>query len=107
MAIQEKLYTVDDVWELSHRPENHDKYYYLIDGELHWDMPPGGEHGDLAGEIIFRFKLFAKGQDLGKFTVETGYYPPESRHTVLARCRLHQQSQGAAAISQEVRADDA
>ena len=84
MAIQEKLYTVDDVWELSHRPENHDKYYYLIDGELHWDMPPGGEHGDLAGEIIFRFKLFAKGQDLGKFTVETGYYPPESRHTVLA-----------------------
>ena len=34
MAIQEKLYTIDDVWELSHRPENENKYYYLIDGEL-------------------------------------------------------------------------
>ncbi|MCY3781485.1 MAG: Uma2 family endonuclease [Chloroflexi bacterium] len=84
MAIQEKLYTIDDVWELSHRPENHDKYFYLIDGELYWDMPPGGEHGDLAGEIIFRLKSFAEGQELGKFTVETGYYPPDDRNTVLA-----------------------
>ena len=83
MAIQEKLYTVDDVWELSHRPENENKYYYLIDGEVYWDMPPGGEHGDLASELIFRLKSFAEGQDLGKFTVETGYYPPNDRHTVL------------------------
>lgn len=84
MAIQEKLYTVDDVWELSHRPENDNKYFYLIAGELFCDMPPGGEHGYLAGELIFRLKSFAAGKDLGKFTVETGYYPPDSRHTVLA-----------------------
>ncbi len=84
MAIQEKLYTVDDVWEFSHHPENENKYFYLIDGELYWDMPPGGEHGDLAGEIIFRLKSFAEGQEFGKFTVETGYYPPDDRNTVLA-----------------------
>ena len=84
MAIQEKLYTVDDVWELSHRPENQNRYFYLIDGELYWDMPLGGEHGDLALELGYRLKSFAEGQDLGKFTVETGYYPPDDRHTVLA-----------------------
>ena len=84
MAIQQKLYTVDEVWELSHRPENRNKYFYLIDGELFWTMPPGGVHGDLAAEITYRLKSFAIGHDLGKFTVETGYHPPDDRYTVLA-----------------------
>ena len=84
MAIPVKLYTVDDVWELSHRPGNENKYFYLIDGELYWDMPPGGLHGSLAVEIAYRLKAFAQGQDLGQLTVETGYYPPDSRQTVLA-----------------------
>ncbi|MDE2749584.1 MAG: Uma2 family endonuclease [Chloroflexota bacterium] len=84
MAIQEKLYTVDNVWELSHRPENHDKYFYLIDGELYWDMPPGGEHGNLAFEIGYHLRVFLEQHDLGKGTVETGYYPPDDRNTLLA-----------------------
>ena len=84
MVIQQKLYTVDDVWELSHRPENENKHYYLIDGELHWDMPPGGEHGNLALEIGYHLRVFLQNHDLGKGTVETGYYPPGDRHTVLA-----------------------
>ena len=84
MAIQQKLYTVDDVWELSHRPENENKYYYLIDGELFWDMPPGGEHGNLAFEIGYHLRVFLENNDIGSGTVETGYYPPGDRHTVLA-----------------------
>lgn len=84
MAIQQKLYTVDDVWELSHRPENENKYFYLIDGELYWDMPPGGEHGDLAAEITYCLKSFTRNRDVGKVTVETGYYPLDDRQTVLA-----------------------
>ena len=32
MAIQEKLYTVDDVWRLAQQPENEHQHYYLIDG---------------------------------------------------------------------------
>lgn len=32
MAVQEKLYTADDLWELSRR--EHDKRYELIEGEL-------------------------------------------------------------------------
>ena len=84
MAIQEKLYTVDDVWELSHRPENADRDCYLIDGELYWTMAPGGEHGHLAFEIAYHLRVFLEKHDLGMGTVETGYYPPNDRHTVLA-----------------------
>ncbi len=84
MAIQQKLYTVDDVWELSHQPENDNKYFYLIDGELYWDMPPGGEHGNLAVEIAYRLRVFLEEHDLGKITVETGYYPAGDHRTLLA-----------------------
>lgn len=84
MAIQEKLYTKDDVWELSHRPENENKYFYLIDGELYWDMPPGGVHGSLALRIGYYLQAFVEKHDLGIGTVETGYYPPDDRHTLLA-----------------------
>ena len=84
MAIQEKLYTIDDVWELSHRPENSNKYYYLIDGELYWDMPPGGRHGSLAIRLATRLQLHIENYDLGFGTVETGYYPRDDRRTLLA-----------------------
>lgn len=84
MAVQQRLYTVDDVWELSHRPENENKYFYLIDGELYWTMPPGGQHGSLAFRIAYHLQVFLDKHDLGIGTVETGYHPPDDRHTVLA-----------------------
>ena len=83
MAIQEKLYTVDDVWQLAQQPENELKRYYLIDGELFWDMPPGYAHGRLAGHI-FRYLLnYAEEHNLGDGSVESGYFPADDRHTLL------------------------
>ena len=83
MAIQERLYTVDDVWRLSQLPENEHKRFYLIDGELFWDMPPGYTHGNLAGHI-FRYLLnYAEEHDLGDGSVESGYFPVDDRHTLL------------------------
>lgn len=84
MAIQERLYTVDDVWELAHRPENDNIHFELIDGELFEMSPPGLQHGDLAVEIAYYLKDFVKKQDLGKVTVETGYHPPDTRVTLLS-----------------------
>ncbi len=84
MAIQEKLYTVDDVWQLALQPENELKRYYLIGGELFWDMPPGFLHGHIAGLIFHYFLIFAEKHDLGKPTVESGYYPADDRTTLLA-----------------------
>ena len=83
IAIQQQLYTVDDVWELAHQPDNVN-HYELIEGELFEMLPPGYEHGRLAVEISYYIWAFVKERDLGKVTVETGYHPPDSRHTLLS-----------------------
>lgn len=84
MAIQEKLYSVDDVWRLSQLPENELKRFYLIDGELFWNMPPGYTHGNIAGHIFRHLLNYAEEHDLGDGSVETGYYPADDRRTLLA-----------------------
>lgn len=84
MALQEKLYTVEDVWQLGRQPENEGKHYYLIDGELFWEMPPGYAHGRIAGHIFRYFLNYAEEHDLGDGSVETGYYPTDDRYTLLS-----------------------
>ena len=64
--------------------ENEHKHFYLIDGELFWDMPPGFLHGHIAGLIFHYFLIFAAKHDLGKPTVESGYYSADDRSTLLA-----------------------
>ena len=84
MAIQERLYTVDDVWELAHQPENDNIHFELIDGELFQMAPPGLQHGNLAVEIAFYIRNYVKTRDVGLVTVETGYHPPDTRVTLLS-----------------------
>ena len=83
MAIQERLYTVDDVWRLSQLPENEHKHFYLIDGELFWDMPPGYTHGRLEILIGHLLLVYAEEHDLGEVTGQAGYYPADDRQTLL------------------------
>ncbi len=83
MVIKEQLYTVDDVWELAHQPDNVN-HYELIEGELLTMSPPGGVHGSFAVEISYYIWAFVRERGLGKVTVETGYHPPEGRHTLLS-----------------------
>ncbi|MYD11632.1 MAG: Uma2 family endonuclease [Chloroflexi bacterium] len=84
MAIKEKLYTVDDVWRLAQLPENEQKHFYLIDGELFWNMPPGYRHGRLEILIGHYLLVYAEEHDLGEVTGAVGYYPADVRHTLLA-----------------------
>lgn len=83
MAIQEKLHTVDDVWELSHRPENEGKRFYLIDGELFFTMSPGIMHGRAAIKLGRYLDEFAEEHGLGYVAVEAGFHPTGERHTLL------------------------
>lgn len=84
MVIRQHIYTVDDVWDITHRPENENKHYDLINGEL-WEMPPpGGVHGWLASKISRYLGIFADEHDLGEVTVETGYHPEDDRKTLLS-----------------------
>ena len=83
MAIQERLFDVDDVWELAHDPDNENVYFELIDGELFTMVPPGRRHGLLATEISFYLRLFLDTRDIGEVTIESGYYSAADRHTLL------------------------
>ena len=83
MIVRDRVYTIDDVWQLSQRPENEAERYYLIDGELSITMSPGELHGMLAGEIARVTGNFVIEHDLGRVTVETGYHPSGNRGTLL------------------------
>jgi len=83
MAIQQRVYDVDEFWRFACQPENANRRFELINGEL-VEMPaPGEEHGFIAGEIAFYIRLFDSDRKLGILTVEAGYYSQEDRSTVL------------------------
>ena len=83
MEVKERVYDVDSFWEFICQPENADKHFELIDGEL-VEMPaPGEEHGFIAGEIYHHLRLFDPQRKLGIPTVQAGYYSQEDRSTVL------------------------
>ena len=84
MAIQQQLHSIDTVWELARQPEYADKRLYLIDGELFAMSPANRLHGRLSNRIGAYIMLFADEHGLGEVMVETGYHPPDDRHTLLA-----------------------
>ena len=83
MVIQQQLYSVDDVWEMAHQTDS-ENHYDLIDGELFEMPPPGYAHGRLAVLIAHYILNFIQAQELGEVTVESGYHPPDNRHTLLS-----------------------
>ncbi len=82
MEVRERLYDIDDLWRLVCEA-NDDRRYELIDGEI-IEMPPvGEEHGSIAGEIYFYLRQFDPRREIGIPSVETGFYAPGERHTLL------------------------
>ena len=82
MATQEKLYTVDDLWVLTHLPENANQHLELIDGKVVAKMSPGQLHGIITLNIGSELRTFVKRHDLGYVAVEVGHYHPKDRHNV-------------------------
>jgi len=88
LELQERLYTAEDLWEISHRAENADKRLQLIEGEL-YEMPPtGGKHGGITLDFGALIRGHVKAHDLGFTTAaETGYIlfqNPNGKDTVVA-----------------------
>jgi Uma2 family endonuclease len=72
MAVQQKLYTADDLWALSHAGD--DRRYELDEGELIEMSPTGDAHGITAGELLRQIGNFVVENDLGDVTAaETGF----------------------------------
>lgn len=83
MAVQQRVYDVDDLWHLVCNADD-DRYFELVDGEILEMSPPGGEHGTIAGELFYYFRLFDPQRKLGIPTVDAGYHPPEKRDILLS-----------------------
>ena len=84
MVLQERIYNIDDVWELACQEDIADKHYELIDGELIVMSAPGGRHGQLQIRLGRFLDIFADVQSLGVVTAETGYHPADNRYTLLS-----------------------
>jgi Uma2 family endonuclease len=86
MVVQEKLYTADDLWELSQQIEG--RRLELIEGEISEMTPAGGEHGVVAGRGLLRVGVHVENHQLGYVTAaETGYIlftDENGKDTVLA-----------------------
>ena len=83
MIVRDRVYTIDDVWQLSQLPENEHKFFYLIDGELFFMPRPGRLHGLITSLIAHFLWSYVLEHDLGEVTTETGYHPPGKRTTLL------------------------
>ena len=69
MTVQEKLVTVDEFEVFLARPENADRLFELINGEI-VEKVPTEEHGVVAGNIHAPLWLFTKSNKLGRVGIE-------------------------------------
>ena len=101
VEVKERVYDVDSFWEFVCQPENVDRHFELINGEL-VEMPaPGEEHGFIAGEIAFQIRRFDSERKHGILTVGAGYYSQEDRSTVLGPDVAFRRTGGSAPPLQE------
>lgn len=94
MVIQERLLTVEGLWEISHQPENAGKRFRLMEGVLYEEgllkamSPTGRLHGRVTWLLTVHMGNFVLANALGEMTgAETGYVLYQNlggRDTVLA-----------------------
>ena len=82
MAVKERLYTVDDVWEMQGWDGSRDRRYELIDGELIEMSPTNLLHAWLASRVDRLIGAYAEENGLGFSFVEGGFSPPDDRHNL-------------------------
>lgn len=70
MAVQGKAYTVEQFERFLAQPENADRLFELVDGEIVEKMVTQ-EHGILAGNFVTELNLFLRDHPLGRVSVET------------------------------------
>lgn len=83
METKQRLWDIDEVWELYCDRANDHLRFELIDGELIETTGPGGVHGGIAIRLGRYLDIFAEENNLGIVTGETGYHPPDDRYNLL------------------------
>lgn len=72
MAVEQRLYTVEEFEQFADSPENSDRLLELIDGEIIEKMPTE-EHGNAAGNIYGYLWQFNRVHKLGRVVIEVRY----------------------------------
>ena len=83
METRERLYDVDDVWDLYCQRSNDNLRFELVDGEIIEMSGPGGVRGRIAIRLGSYLFVFAEQHNLGIVTAETGYHPAQDRYNLL------------------------
>ncbi len=83
METKQRLYDLDDLWELYCDRSNDHLRFELFDGEIIEMSGPGGIHGRIAIRLGRYLDIFAEEKNLGIVTAETGYHPPGDRYNLL------------------------
>lgn len=74
MVVQPKLYTVDEFEQYIGQPENRERLFELINGEI-VEKVPTREHGIIAGNMITEFNNYLDANDIGEAAVEARHRP--------------------------------
>ncbi len=83
MELKQRLYDVDDLWELYCQRENDHLRFELIDGEIIEMSGPGVLHGRIEIRLGRYLDIFAEENNLGIVTGAVGYYPADDRYNLL------------------------
>jgi Uma2 family endonuclease len=72
MTVQDKIYTIKEFEEFTARPENGDRLFELINGEIVAKVVTE-EHGVIAANIVMIFGSFVKANKLGRVMIEVDH----------------------------------
>jgi Uma2 family endonuclease len=79
MAVQKKLYTLEEFQDYIRRPENADRLFELIDGEI-IEKVPTERHNICVRNILVPLHIFVQPRGLGRAVSETRYQLPGDEH---------------------------
>lgn len=74
MAVEKVKYTSQEFWEFIQLPQNAEKSFERINGEIFEVVPSNPFSSKIAGLILTEFNIFLKGKDLGHVTGADGGY---------------------------------
>ncbi|KAB2855221.1 MAG: Uma2 family endonuclease [Anaerolineae bacterium] len=66
--------TTAEFWDFCQLPENQQRFFELIEGEVMEAMPSNPRSSEVAGEILLYFKLYLRQNPIGRVTGEQGGY---------------------------------
>ncbi len=83
MDLQRQRFTIDDVRDWPHHPDNEFWDFELLEGQVIPRIPHAYAQGVLAAQVAFRLYDFVKTADAGFCTIGSGYYPYGENDTLV------------------------